>query len=124
MVYWARDRETWDDVFNRDKPRILSQTSKTIHFEIPETPELLLQKMSTIDVVYVAGGEAPNIEPLYPRQGELKEALKGKVYLGSSMGAFMASANYVLSSDETDANSVHNAFENSRNGTPTILGEK
>ncbi|MEI8232842.1 MAG: Type 1 glutamine amidotransferase-like domain-containing protein, partial [bacterium] len=106
MVYWARDRETWNDVFNRDKPRILSQTSKTIHFDVPETPELLLQKMSTLDVVFVAGGEAPNIEPLYSRLGGLKDALKGKVYIGSSMGAYMASANYVLSSDERDANSV------------------
>lgn len=107
MVYWARDRETWNNIFNRDSPRVLSQTKKTVHFEIPETPEILLQKMSTIDVVFVAGGEAPNIEPLYIRLGGLKDALKGKVYLGSSMGAFMASANYVLSSDEKDTNSVH-----------------
>lgn len=107
MVYWARDRETWGEIFNRDSPRVLSQTRKTVHFEIPETPEILLQKMNTIDVVFVAGGDAPNIEPLYIRLGGLKDALKGKVYLGSSMGAFMASANYVLSSDEKDTNSVH-----------------
>lgn len=107
MVYWARPRETWDDVFNRDKPRILSQTDKTIYFTIPETPGQLMQQMSTIDVVYVAGGDAPNIEPLYKSLGGLKEALKGKIYLGSSMGAFMASTNYVLSSDEKDTTTVH-----------------
>lgn len=109
MVYWARSRETWNDIFNRDKPRILEQKKldKTANFLIPETPGELLQKMVTIDVVYVAGGEASNIEPLYKKLGEMKTVIKGKVYLGSSMGTFMASQNYVLSSDENDANSVH-----------------
>lgn len=107
MVYWARDRDTWNDVFARDKARILAQTKKSVHFDLPDTPELLLQRMSVTDVIYVAGGEAPNIEPLYGKLGELKAMLKGKVYLGSSMGAFMASQNYVLSSDEQDTTSVH-----------------
>lgn len=109
MVYWARSRKTWNDVFNRDQVRILEQKSrdKIVNFIITETPEELMQKMSTIDMVYVAGGEAYNIEPLYPRLKELKARLAGKIYLGSSMGAFMASANYVLSSDEKDTNSVH-----------------
>lgn len=42
-----------------------------------------------------------------PKLGGLKEKLEGKIYAGSSMGAFLASKGYVLSSDGQDTNTVH-----------------
>jgi len=38
---------------------------------------------------------------------KMKEKLQGKIYIGSSMGAFMVSTNYVLSLDSQDTTSVH-----------------
>lgn len=107
MVYFARARETWDQVFARDKSRIVSQTTKKVIFTLPETPQDLLEMMSDQDVIYIAGGEAPNIEPLYPELSELKNLLDEKVYLGSSMGAFMAAQNYILSFDAEDTTTIH-----------------
>ncbi len=106
MCYWARDRDTWDKVFNRDKEKILRTKSKEIEFILPETPADFFQVINSCDLMYVAGGEAYNIEPLYKNLKDLKKYLDGKIYLGSSMGAFMASQHYVLSSDEKDATKV------------------
>lgn len=107
MVYFARDRDRWDQVFALDKPRILNQTTKKVIFTLPESPHDLLEMLPVNDAIYIAGGEALNIEPLFPELSKLKNLLDKKVYLGSSMGAFMASKNYVLSSDEQDTTGIH-----------------
>lgn len=107
MVYFARARETWDQVFARDKPRIVNQTTKKVIFTVPETPQELLEILPEHDVIYVTGGEAPNIEPLYPALRKLKNLLDNKVYFGSSMGGFLAAKNYVLSFDAEDTTTIH-----------------
>jgi len=107
LVYWARDRNTWDKVFGRDREKILRTKNKEIDFILPESPKDLFKSIGDCDIVYVAGGEAYNIEPLYEQLSNLKSAVEGKIYLGSSMGAFLASESYVLSADAQDTNSVH-----------------
>ncbi|TXI34280.1 MAG: hypothetical protein E6Q53_01630 [Candidatus Moraniibacteriota bacterium] len=107
MVYWARNEDEWDKVFSRDKEKILRNSKKEIAFLLPISPEELYNILPECDIVYVAGGEARNIEPLYQQLSSLKEKLDGKVYFGSSMGAFIASQSYVLSSDDKDTDTVH-----------------
>jgi peptidase E len=58
-------------------------------------------------VLYVAGGQAELIEPLYSQLTGLKDLLKGKVYIGCSMGAFMVSSQYVLTFDNQLSSEVH-----------------
>jgi peptidase E len=107
MCYWARNKSEWNSLFERDKSKVLNQTVKEITFSIAENKADLFTKLITHDVLYVSGGDAKRIEPLLPQLAGLKTLLKDKVYLGSSMGAFIASKNYVLSSDDEDSHSVH-----------------
>lgn len=107
LCYFARDKHEWETLAKRDTNLIKKQTDKTISTSIAQTPKDLFAKLLTHDVLYVAGGEATNIETLYPELQQLKYALAGKIYIGSSMGAFMVSTNYILSFPRQRDLSVH-----------------
>lgn len=107
LCYFAREKEKWDAIIQRDTENIKKTTNKSINFIIAQNPNDLLNKTSVSDVLYVAGGDAELIEPVYKDLIDLKEQLKGKVYAGSSMGVFLASEQYVLSLDDQDEDTVH-----------------
>ena len=107
MCYWARNRNRWGALFERDKLKVLKQTTKKVLFSVAESVEDLYTKLATHNVLYVSGGDAEPIEAYLPELTDLKKNLDGKVYLGSSMGAFIVSKNYVLSLDSQDTHSVH-----------------
>lgn len=107
MCYFAIEKESWDELLKRDKSKITKNSNKNIATTVPTTPNDLLKKIEDCDVLYVAGGKAELIEPLYRDLNGLEKRLKGKIYLGSSMGAFMISKHYVLSYDSQDSNRIH-----------------
>ena len=107
LCYLARAREKWEALIEKDSNSIKNNTKKKVNILIADNPKDLLQKMDSSDVLYIAGGEAEFIEPVYKDLVDLKEKIKGKVYAGSSMGAFFASERYVLSLDSQDSNTVH-----------------
>lgn len=107
MCYWAKPKNEWQIAFEQNKTRILKQTHKLVSFDIVENPVDLLKKLSQADGLYVAGGDAKPIERFYCELDGIKKLLEGKVYLGSSMGAFMAAKSYVLSEDDQDEETVH-----------------
>lgn len=106
MCYFAREKDSWKDLLKRDGEKIEKKTNKKITFAVPEKPEELIKLLPGYDILYVAGGSAELIEPLYAKLDSIKQLLKGKVYIGSSMGAFMVSSNYVLSLENQDI-SIH-----------------
>lgn len=110
MCYFSKEKETWDERLELDRKRIVKQTTKKISLSLAKDPEDLLEKLETHDVLYVAGGDAELIEPLFPQLTDLKEKLKGKVYLGCSMGAFLVSAQYVLSFEKQESSQVHHGL--------------
>jgi len=107
MCLWSRPKEKWDDLVKRDSQKILEQTNKKVTFDTLERVEEIEDKVTICDVLYVLGGEAELIEPYYDKIKNLKELIDGKVYVGSSMGVFMVSSNYVLSFDSQDELTVH-----------------
>ena len=107
LCYWSREKSQWDVLAKRDASKILKNTSKLVELYVLQNTKDLFSKLPEFDVLYVAGGEAKPIEPLYPALEDLKEALKGKIYAGSSMGAFLVSEQYVLSFDSQDSDTVH-----------------
>jgi hypothetical protein len=107
MCYWCRDQSQWQSVFDRDTKRVLKETTKKVNFAMPSDPADLKQLIDSYDVLYVAGGPAEPLEALYPQLTWLQDKLEGKVYLGSSMGAFMVADRYVLSYDAQDNLTVH-----------------
>ncbi len=107
LCYFSSETEKWDLLIQRDTASIKNNSEKEVKILIAENPRDLLRKLDDSDVLYVAGGEAELLEPLYPDFISIKEKLAGRVFIGSSMGMFFASQQYVLSFDSQDSNTVH-----------------
>lgn len=107
VCYWAREKTQWEELRKRDSAKILKNSNKIVEIDVIENPTDMFSKLAEYDVLYVAGGEAELLEPFYSELNGLKEQLDGKVYAGSSMGAFLASSRYVLSLDDQDTETVH-----------------
>jgi len=107
FCYFARPKSDWEKLLTRDAATIRRNTEKTILTELAQDPADLLEKITIADVLYVAGGDADPIESLYQDLTGLVQKLDGKVYAGSSMGAFMASTQYVLSYEDQRVDDVH-----------------
>ncbi len=106
LCYFARAKEKWEALIERDTNSIKNNTIKKVDILIAENPDDLFHKIDKADVLYVAGGEAELIEPFYKDLIGLEKKLKDKVCAGSSMGAFFISEQYVLSLDSQDTNTV------------------
>ncbi len=107
LCYLAREKEKWDSLIEKDTQSIKKNTEKEVRILVAEDPNDMLHKMDIADVLYVSGGEAEQIEPLYTDLTAIAQKIQGKVYAGSSMGVFFAVENYVLSFDTQDSNTVH-----------------
>ncbi|MCL5091496.1 MAG: Type 1 glutamine amidotransferase-like domain-containing protein [Patescibacteria group bacterium] len=107
LCCWARPQPRWEQYAKRDTQKILSCTTKSVQIHTVENPNELHRLIPQFDVLYVTGGEAELLEPYYDKLKFLKDRLEGKVYAGSSMGAFLASENYVLSFEDNKPAEVH-----------------
>lgn len=107
ICYFARGKDEWENLLKRDEPKIRKSSNKRMLINIADNAEDLYKKLQVSDVLYVAGGEGEYLEPYYAELNNLESALKGKVYIGSSMGAFMVSRYYVLSFASKKKNEVH-----------------
>ena len=110
MCYWAKQKDTWEAFCSRDKKLIEAQSKISTVFNMVVDPKDLFNKIADYDVLYVAGGGAKPIEPYYDELTNLKSQLEGKVYIGSSMGAFLVSTNYVLAQDSQNSKNVHHGI--------------
>ncbi len=110
LCYWSREKSRWDELSKKDQVAIGRQTPKNVSFSIAEDPDDLFTKLVSHDVLFVAGGDAERIEPFLPQLNNLHEKLNNKVYIGSSMGAFIVSTNYVLSFEDQDSTNVHHGL--------------
>jgi peptidase E len=110
LCYWPRVIEQWQEKFRHDKAQILKQTDKETYINIVNSPEDLFRKIVDADVFYVSGGEEENLRPYMSQLGGLKKALKQKVYIGSSMGAFLVSKHYILSLTRQNTDVVYDGL--------------
>lgn len=107
LCYWSRKKDDWEKLTERDTFKIQKNTEKQVSFHVVEDIADLFSRIGDYDVLYVAGGDAERIEPYYQGLSQLGSKLSGKVYAGSSMGAFLASESYVLSFDSQDSDTQH-----------------
>jgi len=111
LCYWAREKKTWNELFEKDKAKIFKRATKKADVDIVDTSENLVTQLKKADVLFVSGGEEEFLRPYISKIQYLKEALKNKIYIGSSMGAFLASKHYILSLDGQDTNAVHDGLD-------------
>jgi hypothetical protein len=98
--YWARPEEQWERLLDRDGGRIDEFSEREYDITILDKKPDISEELAAADVIYIAGGQADLIEPFYQRFRDLRELAAGKVIIGSSMGMFMLSQHYILSSDD------------------------
>jgi peptidase E len=111
MCYFAKDKAIWEARLETDRKKIAQQTTRKVSLSLAKDPEDLLNKIDTADVLYVAGGDPEPLESYLSSLKDLKEKLKGKVYIGCSMGAFIVSSHYVLSFETKRESEVHNGLD-------------
>ncbi len=98
FCYFAKEGKDWNEVLNNDLKRINNFSGdKKVLADIAADSKDLLIKLKKADVLYVAGGKSDPIENKLEDLKELKNELNGKVYIGSSMGAFIIAKKYFLS---------------------------
>ncbi|MBD3279167.1 MAG: hypothetical protein GF390_00465 [Candidatus Pacebacteria bacterium] len=95
LCYFATEKSEWERLINRDKPKVIKNSSKKLRFQVAEDAQDLLAKLDDADVLYVAGGEPELLESYYEQLEGLKDKLQDKVYIGSSMGVYMVSESYL-----------------------------
>ncbi|MEA2056692.1 MAG: Type 1 glutamine amidotransferase-like domain-containing protein [Patescibacteria group bacterium] len=100
LCYFSREKSKQDKIIKRDKPKIIRNSSKRLNFQIAKDAKHLLERIDDCDVLYVAGGKADLLEPYYERLEGLRDKLQDKVYIGSSMGAYMVSESYLTMQDK------------------------
>jgi len=110
LCYWAREKKEWEELFKSDKAKILKQSTKKTEINIIDTVESLKTQLKEADVLYFLGGEEEFLRPYVSELGFLKEALNNKIYIGSSMGAFLASRHYVLSLSRQNEDTVYDGL--------------
>ena len=107
LCYWARDTKSWNELFENDKIKILKQSIKKTEIYIIDNVKSLITQLKTADVLYFSGGEEEFLRPYMSHLSFLKDALKNKIFIGSSMGSFLAAKHYVLSLSRQNEDIVH-----------------
>lgn len=97
ICYWASTKDTWKEKYQEDKTSIGLYSKIHFNIQIATDPDDFKQKISTNHVVYFRGGRL-HPQPYFSKLSSLKEMLDGKVYIGSSMGAYFVATNYMASS--------------------------
>jgi len=110
LCYWAREKETWNELFENDKAKILRESTKKVDINIIDVSENLPTQLKEADVLYFSGGEEEFLRPYMSRLQFLRKVLDNKVYIGSSMGALLASKYYVLSLSNQNEDTVYDGL--------------
>lgn len=110
LCYWARNKEKWNELFEKDKVKILAQSTKKADISIVDTLETLSSQIKEADVLYFSGGEEEFLRPYISQLTFLKDSLNNKVFIGNSMGAFLASKHYVLSLSDQNEDIVYDGL--------------
>ncbi len=106
LCYFARNKSEWSQLFERDKAKIDPHVRMSVVHNIAD----LKAKLPSTNALYVAGGEQEYLEPYIKDLSKLKMLLDGKTYIGSSMGAFLASEHYILSYDRQDSSRIYDGL--------------
>ena len=85
LCYFAREKKSWSELFENDKVKIIKQSTKKVEINIVETIEQLRKKLQEVDVLYFSGGEEEFLRPYMTQLSFLKEAIRNKIFVGSSM---------------------------------------
>lgn len=110
LCYFSREKHSWVKRFEQNKGDILRESTKKADIILVESVEHLFTELVDADVLYVAGGEEEYLRPYMSKLTGLHEALKGKIYIGSSMGAFLVSRHYILSEDPEHEDTIYDGL--------------
>ena len=95
-VYFARERADWEALFENDKPKFIegARGKKLELIMASEKLEEFKQQLLHTDIVYVRGGDTEKLLEHIKKIPDFAERIKGKIYAGSSAGAYFVSKYY------------------------------
>ena len=107
LCYFAREKKEWEELLQNDKGKILKQSTKKVEINIVNTVEYLMKQLKETNVIYFSGGEEEFLRPYMKHLNFLKDTLQNKIFIGSSMGSFLAAKHYVLSLSDQNEDVVY-----------------
>jgi len=104
-VYFAREKEAWDKLFDQDKEHFSSVApTKVLELErADDNPKIFKAQIRKSDVVYMRGGVTEVLMSKLKPIKNFGELIKTKVVSGSSAGACVLSRFYHTGSHKTHA---------------------
>jgi len=110
LCYWATEREKWGKLFKRDESKIRKQTKiKNLNIEQVIDVKDFNNKIKKADVFYIAGGETDVFEKRISKIKDFKQKIKGKLVIGSSVGAFFL-CKYSINSFDSQNQEINKGF--------------
>jgi peptidase E len=94
-----RDENDRREIYERDKKLILAQTDKRIEV-VDGTYKGLIQQAKDARVIFVTGGETPELVKDIQEYPDFLDTIKGKTIAGSSAGACLFSKYYFFSAEK------------------------
>ena len=97
LCLWSRPKDQWEQRRKQLLELIQSETNKKVIVDTIDDPTSLQSTVPNYDAFFLAGGDAERLESYYPNLDNLKNIVQKKIYIGTSMGAFIVSNSYVFS---------------------------
>jgi peptidase E len=87
LVYFAKEPETYSTLYEQDAENFKQVYPKKIFSFTTATVENFGSQAKDSDIIYVRGGDTRRLIEKFKKINNLKEAINGKIYGGSSAGA-------------------------------------
>lgn len=100
LVYFSRDEEEWNDLFEQDRERILRHTNLQNLNIVLAQKENFIKQARNADVLYFRGGGSAQLIDTIKGCPAFSEVIRGKVIAGSSAGVYLFSKYYFSNSQE------------------------
>lgn len=94
LIYFSRDDEDYDRVFEQDRSRIVEQAGGKKLTIVRATKGNFVEEVEAADALYMRGGDTDKLLNVLKKHPDFGEAIKGKVIAGSSAGAYVLAKYY------------------------------
>lgn len=94
LIYFSRDDEDYDRVFEQDSSRIVEQAGGKKLAIMRASKDNFMEEVEKADVLYMRGGKTEKLLNVLKQHPDFGQAIVGKVVAGSSAGAYILAKYY------------------------------
>lgn len=102
-VYFAREKDMWNENFAEDKMKFSSVSQQKVfnYVMANDKTSAFIEQVKQADLIYIRGGDTHVLQEYLEKISSLESLLYDKVVAGSSAGALVLSKYYYENDDDT-----------------------